>query len=203
MQSALRYGAGGLLLDVQASSDGRAVVFRDAALDCRTNGSGRVAERDARLSEAARHRLWLYRRRRPHLPAARPRRRRHADGRGGAARLRPRAAGLRPRRRARRRGAGRRLRPGGRRRSAPATASPARPRRWRGCGSSTPNGWVLDRARERGLPRRLSPQRLARHRPGRLPRHALSTSPMTAPGRSGAGPTASSTGWPASARACS
>ena len=45
MQSALRYGAGGLLLDVRASGDGHAVVFRDAALDCRTNGTGRVADR--------------------------------------------------------------------------------------------------------------------------------------------------------------
>lgn len=45
MQSALREGAGGLLLDVRASGDGRAVVFRDEGLECRTNGTGRVAER--------------------------------------------------------------------------------------------------------------------------------------------------------------
>lgn len=45
MQSAIRLGAGGLLLDVQASGDGHAMIFRDATLDCRTNGSGRVGER--------------------------------------------------------------------------------------------------------------------------------------------------------------
>lgn len=45
MQSALRFGAGGLLLDVQASGDGHAIVFRDRTLDCRTNGAGRVSER--------------------------------------------------------------------------------------------------------------------------------------------------------------
>lgn len=45
MQSAIRLGAGGLLLDVQASADGRAVIFRDPALECRTNGTGRVSDR--------------------------------------------------------------------------------------------------------------------------------------------------------------
>jgi glycerophosphoryl diester phosphodiesterase len=45
MQSALRYGAGGLLLDLKATGDGRAVIFRDAALECRTNGAGRLSER--------------------------------------------------------------------------------------------------------------------------------------------------------------
>ena len=45
MQSALRYGAGGLLLDVRATGDGHAVIFRDATLECRTDGAGRVGER--------------------------------------------------------------------------------------------------------------------------------------------------------------
>lgn len=45
MQAALRFGAEALLLDVRASADGTAVIFRDAALDCRTNGSGEVGER--------------------------------------------------------------------------------------------------------------------------------------------------------------
>jgi glycerophosphoryl diester phosphodiesterase len=39
-------GANGLMLDVRATSDGRAVIFRDARLECRTNGTGAVAERD-------------------------------------------------------------------------------------------------------------------------------------------------------------
>ena len=43
---AVRDGAEGLLLDVRATSDGRAVIFRDARLECRTNGTGAVAERD-------------------------------------------------------------------------------------------------------------------------------------------------------------
>lgn len=45
MQNAISFGARGLALDVQASADGRAVVFRDENLECRTDGSGRVAER--------------------------------------------------------------------------------------------------------------------------------------------------------------
>jgi len=45
MQSALRVGAGGLLLDVRATGDGHAIVFRDPTLECRTNGTGRVGER--------------------------------------------------------------------------------------------------------------------------------------------------------------
>jgi len=45
MQSAIRLGAGGLLLDLRASADGQAMIFRDAALECRTNGTGRVGER--------------------------------------------------------------------------------------------------------------------------------------------------------------
>jgi glycerophosphoryl diester phosphodiesterase len=44
MQSALRFGARGLLLDVQATLDGQAVIFRDPTLECRTNGRGRVAQ---------------------------------------------------------------------------------------------------------------------------------------------------------------
>jgi len=43
---AVRDGADGLLLDVRTSSDGRAVIFRDARLECRTNGTGTVAEHD-------------------------------------------------------------------------------------------------------------------------------------------------------------
>lgn len=45
MQNAVRFGAKGLALDVRASADGRAMIFRDAALGCRTNGSGRLADR--------------------------------------------------------------------------------------------------------------------------------------------------------------
>src|SRR5207253_6999257 len=37
---------GGLMLDVQATRDGEAIVFRDRRLECRTNGTGAVAERD-------------------------------------------------------------------------------------------------------------------------------------------------------------
>lgn len=46
MHNAVHFGARGFALDVQASADGHAVVFRDEALDCRTDGTGRVAERD-------------------------------------------------------------------------------------------------------------------------------------------------------------
>lgn len=45
LQNAVRYGASGFALDVQATADGRAVIFRDAALDCRTNATGQVRER--------------------------------------------------------------------------------------------------------------------------------------------------------------
>ncbi|HTU12389.1 MAG TPA: glycerophosphodiester phosphodiesterase family protein [Allosphingosinicella sp.] len=46
MTKAISDGAGGLMLDVQATRDGQAVIFRDADLACRTNGSGAVATRD-------------------------------------------------------------------------------------------------------------------------------------------------------------
>ena len=46
MQNAVHHGARGFALDVQASADGHAVIFRDATLECRTDGTGRVAERD-------------------------------------------------------------------------------------------------------------------------------------------------------------
>ena len=42
MHGAIGYGARGFALDVRASADGQAVIFRDATLDCRTDGSGRV-----------------------------------------------------------------------------------------------------------------------------------------------------------------
>jgi glycerophosphoryl diester phosphodiesterase len=45
MQSAIAFGARGLALDVRASADGRAMIFRDADLGCRTNGTGRLADR--------------------------------------------------------------------------------------------------------------------------------------------------------------
>jgi glycerophosphoryl diester phosphodiesterase len=45
MHNAVRYGADALMLDVHASADGQAMIFRDAGLACRTNGSGRVAQR--------------------------------------------------------------------------------------------------------------------------------------------------------------
>lgn len=45
MQNAIRFGARGLALDVQASADGHAVIFRDPTLECRTDGSGRVRDR--------------------------------------------------------------------------------------------------------------------------------------------------------------
>ena len=45
MQNAVRFGARALMLDVHASADGQAMIFRDAELGCRTNGSGRVADR--------------------------------------------------------------------------------------------------------------------------------------------------------------
>ncbi|HVQ09592.1 MAG TPA: glycerophosphodiester phosphodiesterase family protein [Allosphingosinicella sp.] len=47
MQNAIFHGAGGLMLDVQASADGRAMIFRDRNLECRTNGTGALAQRDA------------------------------------------------------------------------------------------------------------------------------------------------------------
>lgn len=45
MQRAFAFGAGGLALDVRASADGQAMIFRDADLGCRTNGAGRIADR--------------------------------------------------------------------------------------------------------------------------------------------------------------
>jgi glycerophosphoryl diester phosphodiesterase len=45
MHSAISYGARGFAVDVQASADGHAVIFRDETLECRTDGTGRVAER--------------------------------------------------------------------------------------------------------------------------------------------------------------
>jgi glycerophosphoryl diester phosphodiesterase len=45
MRGALAYGGGGFALDIQVSADGHAMIFRDAALDCRTDGSGPVAGR--------------------------------------------------------------------------------------------------------------------------------------------------------------
>jgi glycerophosphoryl diester phosphodiesterase len=45
MQNAIAEGARGLALDVHASSDGHAMIFRDADLACRTDGTGRVADR--------------------------------------------------------------------------------------------------------------------------------------------------------------
>lgn len=45
MRGAVAYGARGFLLDVRPSADGHAMIFRDEALECRTNGTGRVAER--------------------------------------------------------------------------------------------------------------------------------------------------------------
>jgi glycerophosphoryl diester phosphodiesterase len=45
IQNAFRFGARGLALDVRTSSDGHAILFRDATLDCRTNGTGAVRER--------------------------------------------------------------------------------------------------------------------------------------------------------------
>ena len=45
MQGAVAYGAGGFLLDVRPSADGHAMIFRDATLECRTDGSGPVSAR--------------------------------------------------------------------------------------------------------------------------------------------------------------
>jgi glycerophosphoryl diester phosphodiesterase len=45
MQNAISYGARGLALDVHASADGQAMIFRDDDLACRTNGTGRVGDR--------------------------------------------------------------------------------------------------------------------------------------------------------------
>jgi glycerophosphoryl diester phosphodiesterase len=47
MHSAMSLGARGLALDVRASADGRAMIFRDAELACRTNGIGRLADHQA------------------------------------------------------------------------------------------------------------------------------------------------------------
>lgn len=43
---AMADGANGVMLDVRATSDGQAVIFRDARLECRTNGTGALAGRD-------------------------------------------------------------------------------------------------------------------------------------------------------------
>ena len=45
MQSAIAFGAHGLMLDVRASADGQAMIFRDEDLACRTNGTGKVSDR--------------------------------------------------------------------------------------------------------------------------------------------------------------
>jgi glycerophosphoryl diester phosphodiesterase len=45
MQNAIAYGARGLALDVRASADGQAMIFRDEDLACRTNGRGRIGDR--------------------------------------------------------------------------------------------------------------------------------------------------------------
>ena len=45
MHSAVSYGARGFAVDVQSSTDGHAVIFRDPTLECRTDGTGRVADR--------------------------------------------------------------------------------------------------------------------------------------------------------------
>ena len=46
MTKAAHDGANGLMLEVRATRDGQAVIFRDPRLECRTNGTGAVAERD-------------------------------------------------------------------------------------------------------------------------------------------------------------
>jgi glycerophosphoryl diester phosphodiesterase len=46
LSRALTYGARAVAIDVQPTSDGRMVVFRDSELECRTNGTGRVRDRD-------------------------------------------------------------------------------------------------------------------------------------------------------------
>jgi glycerophosphoryl diester phosphodiesterase len=45
MQNAIRFGADALMVDVRASADAQAMIFRDATLDCRTNGHGALAAR--------------------------------------------------------------------------------------------------------------------------------------------------------------
>jgi glycerophosphoryl diester phosphodiesterase len=45
MQGAIAYGAGGFALDVRPSADGHAIIFRDATLGCRTDGTGAVRDR--------------------------------------------------------------------------------------------------------------------------------------------------------------
>jgi glycerophosphoryl diester phosphodiesterase len=46
LSRALTYGARAVAIDVQPTADGRMIVFRDSALDCRTDGTGRVRDRD-------------------------------------------------------------------------------------------------------------------------------------------------------------
>jgi glycerophosphoryl diester phosphodiesterase len=43
---AMRLGAGAIEVDVRRTRDGQAVLFRDATLDCRTNGRGAVRDHD-------------------------------------------------------------------------------------------------------------------------------------------------------------
>jgi len=45
LQQALSFGAEAVAVDLRRTADGRMVAFRDETLDCRTNGSGRVADR--------------------------------------------------------------------------------------------------------------------------------------------------------------
>ncbi|MFN3945324.1 MAG: glycerophosphodiester phosphodiesterase family protein [Allosphingosinicella sp.] len=45
LRRAASLGARGVAVDVQPTADGRMVAFRDPTLDCRTNGTGPVAER--------------------------------------------------------------------------------------------------------------------------------------------------------------
>ena len=45
MHNAISYGARGFAVDVRATRDGHAVIFRDATLECRTDGTGRIADR--------------------------------------------------------------------------------------------------------------------------------------------------------------
>jgi glycerophosphoryl diester phosphodiesterase len=45
MQNAIGFGARALMLDVHSSADAQAMIFRDSDLGCRTDGSGRIADR--------------------------------------------------------------------------------------------------------------------------------------------------------------
>ena len=185
------------MLDVQASADGQAMIFRD---------------RDARMPHQR------HRRASPSAPLAYlraldighgysadggrtfPLRGRgvggDADRRGRAPRLSARArssstsptpraadalvAAFAPRRRRDRR---------------PSTASPARPAALARLRQLTRAGWIVDPAGERGLPRRLPPRPAGSAScPDELPRRDPDPAARTAAGPCGAGPTASSTG---------